>query len=623
MIRNKDKYLNKLILPFFIFSFILSENMNFDDIINFNISIDREEYKSGEYVKIIYDIATKNDYHIYSTDSNKAPIGGETFFEYYDSLLIKNVIDIKEPEPITKFDKNFNQNTSFHKGNFKLVQFIELNDLVTPDEYYIEGTMYATACNPSQCIRIIEDFDFQLKIVEGLARDDFKINQINISSELDKETDKGLIKFILFALGMGFFALLTPCVFPMIPITVSYFTKLGENNNSNPVKAASIYAIGIILIFSMLGLILALTLGASGAQQIAQNPWINLFIGFLFIFFAFSLFGYYELQAPQFLRQFSVKQESRSGVVGILFMSLTFTLTSFTCTVAFIGTLLVAASQGQYFWPIVGMVSFATAFSSPFFFLALFPQYLSRLPKSGGWLNTIKVTMGFLEIAAAFKFISNTDLVWNWQIFNREVVLFIWVGIIFLIGLYFLGVIVFPYDSKKDKISNKRILVVFMTFIFSFYLSTGLYFDKIYSGNSSALSFLSGLVESYLPPPKPKSYWVEDLELAYKISEKENKLMFLDFTGYTCTNCRWMEINIFEKDDVAKLFEEFVLVKLYTDGREEKHKEYRELEINRFKTAALPFYVILDSDDNVVSTFPGYNTDVELFKTFLKDALNK
>jgi len=548
MSKIKNIYIQNIIYIICFVGFIFSENISYDDVVRLNISLDRNEYRSGEFVKLVYDISTGGDYHIYSTNPDKAPIGGETFFEYYDSLLIKKIDDIiDEPIPITKFDKNFNQNTSFHKGKFKLEQLIELNDSIIPGSYNIEGALYATACNPSQCIRIIKDFNLKIKIDDGETRNQFKINQIEKSSDLDKETDKGLIKFIFFALGMGFFALLTPCVFPMIPITVSYFTKLGENNNTNPVKAASIYAIGIILIFSMLGLILALTLGASGAQQIAQNPWINLFIGSLFIFFAFSLFGYYELQAPQFLRQFSVKQESRSGVVGILFMSLTFTLTSFTCTVAFIGTLLVAASQGQYFWPIVGMVSFATAFSSPFFFLALFPQYLSRLPKSGGWLNTIKVTMGFLEIAAAFKFISNTDLVWNWQIFNREVVLLIWVIIVLLIGLYFLGLITFPYDSKKERISIRRLSVVIVTFIFSLYLSTGLYFNKIYSGNSQVLRFISGLVESYLPPPKPKSHWLEDLELAYKIAKKENKLMFLDFTGYTCTNCRWMEVNILNK----------------------------------------------------------------------------
>ena len=304
-------------------------------------------------------------------------------------------------------------------------------------------------------------------------------------------------------------------------------------------------------------------------------------------------------------------------------MSLTFTLASFTCTAALVGALLVAASQGEYFWPIIGMLSFSAAFASPFFLLALFPQYLAKLPKSGGWLNSVKVIMGFLELAAAFKFISNSDLVWNWDIFDRELVLFIWVLIIFLIALYSLGFIIFPHDTKPEKISIRRKILFAFTLMFSIYLSTGLFTNKVFSGNNSILKVTSGLVESYLPPPKSSSMWIEDLDLAYIKAKENNKPIFLDFTGYTCTNCRWMEINVFEEKEIIKLFDEFILVKLYTDGREEKHKRYRDLEINRFKTAALPYYVVLNSNDEEISTFPGYNTNVELLRKFLEDSINK
>ena len=230
--------------------------------------------------------------------------------------------------------------------------------------------------------------------------------------------------------------------------------------------------------------------------------------------------------------------------------------------------------------------------------------------------------MGFLELAAAFKFISNSDLVWEWNIFDREVVLFIWTLIILLIAIYSIGLILFPHDSKPSKISLRRKLLFICSLLFSIYLSTGLFSNKIYAGDSKILKITSGLVESYLPPPKTSSFWIEDLDLAYIKSKEINKPIFLDFTGYTCTNCRWMEINVFEEKDVVKLFNEFILVKLYTDGREEKHKEYRELEINRFGTAALPFYVILSPDDEVISTFPGYSTDIDSFKDFLNQAIN-
>ena len=649
------------ILFILLINFIYSQFSDYTGTVNFDVSVDRNNYRAGEDIRIIFDFDIKNEFHIYSADTLKAPIRGETYTEYQvyieseDSILFADIQNIIEPIPITKFDPNFNQQTSYHEGKFQLSQIASFKESIAPGSYRIGGVLNATACDPTQCIRVVEDFYFDIDIDPGDAREEFIFNTIELSNEtiglsneLKKETDKGFIPFILFSLGMGFLALLTPCVFPMIPITVSFFTKLGEKQDKSkeeleeigydinklknifkswriypitPLKAALVYALGIIIIFTLLGLILALTLGASGASIIATNPWINLLIGFLFIFFAFSLFGYYELQAPQFLTKYSLKQESKSGYTGILFMSLTFTLVSFTCTAALVGTLLVAASQGEYFWPIIGMISFATAFASPFFLLALFPQYLAKLPKSGGWLNSVKVIMGFLELAAAFKFISNSDLVWNWNIFDREVVLFIWVIIVFLIALYSLGFILFPHDTKPNKISFRRQALFSFMFIFGIYLSTGLFTNKVFAGNSLILNVTSGLVESYLPPPKSSSLWIEDLDLAYVEAKKYNKPIFLDFTGYTCTNCRWMEINIFEQKEVVELFDKFILVKLYTDGREEKHKRYRELEINRFKTSALPYYVVLNQNDEEILTFPGYNTDVELFKNFLKKSI--
>ena len=628
----------KFIYHFIVFNILLLSTIfcqfsDYSGVVHFNVSTDREDYRSGESIKILFDFDIKDQFHIYSSDVDKAPIRGETYIEYYDSTLFDDIQNIIEPETITKFDPNFNQETSYHEEKFQLYQVVILNDSISLSSYKVQGTIYATACDPMQCIRVTEDFYFNVNIEPGDKREEFIFGIKEPSNELKKETDKGFIPFILFSLGMGFLALLTPCVFPMIPITISFFTKLGEQAESGksskkktrltPLTAATIYALGIIVIFTLLGLILALTLGASGASMIAQNPWINLLIGFLFIFFAFSLFGYYELQAPQFLTQYSMKQESKSGFTGILFMSLTFTLASFTCTAALVGTLLVAASQGEYFWPIIGMLSFSTAFASPFFFLALFPQYLAKLPKSGGWLNSVKVIMGFLELAAAFKFISNSDLVWNWNIFDREVVLFIWVLIIFLIAIYSLGFILFPHDTKPNKISLRRKLLFTFALFFSIYLSTGLFSSKVFAGNNKILKVTSGLVESYLPPPKASSIWIEDLDLAYEKARESNKPIFLDFTGYTCTNCRWMEINIFEEEDVVKLFNQFILVKLYTDGREKKHKEHRELEINRFNTVALPFYAVLTPNDELIDTFHGYDTDIQNFKNFLKTSLEK
>jgi len=194
--------------------------------------------------------------------------------------------------------------------------------------------------------------------------------------------------------------------------------------------------------------------------------------------------------------------------------------------------------------------------------------------------------------------------------------------IIFLIALYSLGFILFPHDTKPNKISTRRKILFVFTLIFSIYLSTGLFSNKVFAGNNSIFKVTSGLVESYLPPPKSSSMWIEDLDLGYIKAKENNKPIFLDFTGYTCTNCRWMEINVFEEKEIVKLFDEFILVKLYTDGGLNK-KRYRDLEINRFKTSALPYYVVLNAADEVISTFPGYNTNVELFRKFLEDSINK
>ena len=607
------------IVFYFLFGVLLSNEFDtskLENCVKFDVEVDRKVYFSGENLYLLFNVEIDEGFHIYSVHPEKSL--SPTYIDIIDSVYFSIVGIINEPDPLKKFDKNFNQDIYYHKNNIKLVKNLKLSDSLKNNNYKVNGIFEYYACDESMCIPRWDDFSFEFQVFDGDKREDFDWEPFPTEydsdiplTELETEINKGLFSFILFAIGMGFLALLTPCVFPMIPITVSYFTKEGEKEDNNPIFSASLYALGIIVIFTTLGLLLSFTLGASGAGDLAANPWINIFIASLFIYLAFSLFGYYEIQTPSFLRQFSINQENRGGIIGILFMSLTFTLTSFTCTVAFVGALLATASQGAIFWPIIGMLSFSLAFASPFFLLALFPQYLSKLPKSGGWLNSVKVIMGFLEIAAAFKFISNVDLVWNWGIFDRSMVLLVWAIIFILMGLYLLGLIKMPFDSPIKKISFYRIIFCVIFLFVGIYLSTGLFNNKLH-----------GLIESYLPPDKEK-IWIEDLDVGYKVSKELNKPIFIDFTGYTCTNCRWMEINIFEEDEVKKIFENFVLVKLYTDGKEKNHKKNRQLEIERFGTAALPYYVILSPDDNVLGTFPGMDTNKEKFIDFLNNSRNK
>ena len=623
--------INILLFVLFFDNLIICQT-DIDNAAKHNIKLTRATVHLGEVTTLEIDLQLMNNYYIYSSHPEKSL--SPSYVEWKDSSYFSLVGILDEPIPKIKYDPMFEMDIGYHTKQVSFKQDIKIADSFKDGMYILEGTFVYQVCDPKKCIPHWDDFSIPLQIVSGIAnpdyiwtvQTDFAASQIKSSvsqdsnDQLNEVIEKGLISFILFAMGMGFLALLTPCVFPMIPITVSFFTKAGEKENSSPILSASIYTLGIIVIFTGLGLILALTLGAAGANQIASNPWINLFIAFLFIYFAFSLFGHYEIQLPSVLRQFSVQQEQRGGVIGILFMALTFTLTSFTCTVQFVGLLLVAASQGEFFWPVLGMVTFSTAFASPFFLLALFPQYLSKLPQSGSWLNSVKVIMGFLELGAAMKFISNADLVWQWGIFTKQIVLAVWVILSLMMGLYLLGKIKFPHDSDLDFIRVPRLMLSIFFISFGLYLSGGLFGRPIH-----------GLIDSYLPPKigqldrndgtnKEHFAWIDDFNEGLIQANKVNKPMFIDFTGYTCTNCRWMETNVFVDSEVQNLFNEFVLVQLFTDGGK-NYRMNQQMEIDRFGTAALPFYVVLNPANQEISRFHGMDPDINKFVQFLEKSL--
>ncbi len=588
-----------------------------------------EPARAGEVVHVILTATMEHEWHIYALyDAGKGPIATSITIS---GEAVSRQGKIVEPKPVEKFDEGFGAITRYHVGTTQYDIPVQLDGNITPGKIHLSATINYQVCNASLCYPpkniavdvpvIIEGGEPRPGYVQFIAA---SVTDISGNIDLEAAIDQGFWSFVFLALSMGFLALLTPCVFPMIPITVSYFTHQGELKNQSPVRQASVYGFGIISTFTILGLILAITLGASGANQLAANPWVNLFIGSLFTYFALSLFGMYEIQLPSSLRQLAQKQEGRGGYVGTLFMAVTFTLTSFTCTVQFVGLLLVAASQGQWFWPVLGMVIFSAAFALPFFFLALFPQYLARMPKSGGWLNSVKVVMGFLELAAAFKFFSNTDLVWNWQLFTHVSVLAVWTILMLFTGLYLLGKIQLPHDSKIEAISVQRMLLSVFFLSFALYLGTGLFGRPIH-----------GLIYSYLPPKLTEEVglisevngngeqkWFTDLDEAFVEANTTGKNIFVDFTGYTCTNCRWMESNIFTKDEVKERFNEYVLVRLYTDGGE-NYREKQQYEIDRFGTAALPYYVILTPEDDVISKFPGLTRNLDIFIKFLDKGLNR
>ena len=586
--------------------------------------------RAGEVVNIIVKAEMDAEWKIYALrDQGEGPIATRV-------VVTGEIIEasglVWEDEPVEKYDDGFLTTTRTHQGGAIFKAPILVKSDLSPGKYNLSVNVLFQVCNASLCYPPKEEvLTITVTVEGGTARDD-RTDMVLVTDvfddfgniNLDAAIDEGFFSFVILAFSMGLLALLTPCVFPMIPITVSFFTHQGETGEGKPITNAIIYTLGIIATFSIIGFILALTLGASGANQLAANPWVNIFIAALFIYFALSLFGMYEIELPSALRQYSLKQEGRGGVMGTLFMAVTFTLTSFTCTVQFVGLLLVAASQGQWFWPMIGMVVFSAAFALPFFFLALFPQYLAKMPKSGGWLNSVKVVMGFLELAAAFKFISNTDLVWGWGFFSHNTVLAVWAVLMLLTGIYLLGKIQLPHDSPIASISVPRLMLSTAFLTFGLYLTSGLFGQKIH-----------GLIYSYLPPIVESESgavrtngasiaeefnWYRNLDEGLAKARATGKSVFIDFTGYTCTNCRWMEANTFTKTEVKHRFGEMILVQLYTDGGP-NHRENQQYEIDRFGTAALPFYVILSPDDDIITTFPGMTRSLDDFLDFLDKGL--
>ena len=589
--------------------------------------VEKEPVRAGEVATIIVNAEMDDEWRIYALrNQGKGPVASKVTVS---GKVVDEIGMVLEEDPVVKYDDAFETTTRTHHGGTSFEAPFLIKNETPAGKHDVEVAVLYQVCNATLCYPPNEEkLVAVINILEGSVREGYNEmipykdavfdEEGNIS--LDAAILEGFFPFILLALSMGFLSLLTPCVFPMIPITVAFFIKRGESKNGTPLSNALTYTFGIIATFSILGFILALTLGASGANQLAANPWVNLFIAGLFIYFALSLFGMYEIDLPESIKQFSLRQEGREGFVGTIFMAVTFTLTSFTCTVKFVGLLLVAASQGQWFWPMVGMVVFSTAFASPFFLLALFPQYLANIPKSGGWLNSTKVVMGFLEMAAAFKFISNTDLVWGWGFFTHNLVLAIWAILMILCGTYLLGKIRFPHDSVLEVLRPPRLMISVLFLTFGLYLGSGLFGQR-----------LNGLIYSYLPPQlssdsdygspyKEGLTWYKDLEEAFTVSKTTGQPLFVDFTGYTCTNCRWMEVNVFIEPEVKERFKKMTLVQLYTDAGP-KHKENQLYEIDRFGTAALPFYVILTPEDEIISTFPGMTRKLDDFIDFLDSGL--
>ena len=418
--------------------------------------------------------------------------------------------------------------------------------------------------------------------------------------------------FLWLAAVTGALSLLTPCVFPMIPLTVAYFNGRREDG-SHALKHASLFGAGIIVTFTALGLGLAVLVGAAGLARFASDPWVNITIGVLFIAFALSLLGVYDLPLP-FSNRFlnNVDQSARNSggrAVGSVLMGFAFTLASFTCTAPFVGPLLVSASRGQWQVPLAGMAVFSTVFAAPFFFLALVPSWASSLPRAGSWLKDIKVVVGLFEIAAALKFFSNADLVWGTGILTRWTVLVAWTAIALIAAAYLAWRI-----TRAPTGSMMRWAGPVVAAGVAIWLALG------------ARGKPLGEIEAFLPPseifsagaPSQLQWIMNDQARALETASQTNRLVFIDFTGYTCTNCRWMEANMFSRADVSSSLSKYVLSRLYTDGEGEIYENQQQFQEEKFGTVALPLYAIVDSKGRTVRTFSGLTRSPAEFLAFLR-----
>ena len=592
----------------------------------FGVSVEPEVARVGEAVTVWIDVSLSGDWHIYSTT---LPPGGPIPTEIVlAGAGFRQVGQAIQPDPIVERDPNFDMDVEYYHTAVRFGMRAEVAESA-PGAKTLSGEITYMLCNATQCLPPeTHVFEAPVTVEAGPARaeytfvavatpDDVPLDGTGSVADVGRAITQGLGAFLYLSLSMGFLALLTPCVFPMIPITVSFFTKQEIQSRRESIAKSLAYCGGIIFTFTGLGMVLAATLGASGAAQFAANPWVNLSITAIFVAFALALFGLFEIRLPYGL--VNKLNSVQGGSYGaILIMGFTFSLTSFTCTAPFVGTLLVLTSQGTWAWPILGMLAFSTAFAAPFFFLALFPQTLSALPQSGGWLNSVKVVMGFLELAAALKFLSNVDLVWQWGILSREVFIAGWIAIFLLCGLYLLGKIRLPHDSPLDAIGPLRLLASSGCLAFGLYLMTGLFGAPLGEWDAFFPPYGSYGEIAKIRSGEPELTWRDDYEAALAEAQAADKPVFIDFTGYACTNCRWMEANIFPEKEVHALLKKFVRVQLYTDGRGEKYERNRDLQEARFGTVALPLYAILSPDGKEIAHFPGMTRDVAMFVRFLE-----
>lgn len=619
------------------------------------------EFKVGDEIELIFKATVDQGWHLYSSDFDPelGPMVTELVFEPSNSFEL--VGGLRAINPKKGYDEIFEGDYTYFQGKGEFRQTLK----VLSKSLSFKGSVNYQVCTDEsgdgRCIPFEDDFDqtyFGLKEVVK-KKSDRPVQQV---ASFDKPEDKSLWGFILFAFATGLIALLTPCVFPMIPMTVTFFMKDNEKGG-NGVRKAIIFGVSIVFIFTVIGTLTAMIFGADMLNNLATHWFPNILVFLIFFVFALSFLGLFEITLPSVFVNKMDQQADRGGLLGVFFMAATLSLVSFSCTFPIVGSVLVLSTQGEFIKPILGMLAFSLAFALPFTLFAIFPDWLKKMPQSGGWLNSVKVVLGLLELALGLKFLSIADQAYHWGILDREIYLSFWIIIFGFLGFYLIGKIRLPNDSPMEKIGVLRLLFSIITFTFVLYLIPGMWgaplkalagylppmsshdFDLIalQSGNSSTKSNICEMpkyTDKLHYPHGLQGYF--DYDQAIKCAREQQKPLFIDFTGHGCVNCREMEARVWSDPRILKrLKEDFVLVALYVDDRTELPEsdwytsEYdgkvkktigrqnADYQIKTYNNNAQPFYIILNNDEQVIVNPRAYDLSIEGFATFLDDAKGK
>lgn len=651
-------------------TFVLSTNVfsQIYDPVKWSTSV--QKISDIEY-NLIATATIESGWHLYS---QVVPEGGPipTTFTFIDSKHYSLVNKTQEEEGHEIYDSVFEIRIKFfeNKAEFKQ-RVIVLNDINT-----IDAEVEFMVCDDEKCLPP-NNIDLAFKIASNAVTNITAVDKVKTAVEekgeakylklkksQKKEKSKDLLGTFLIAFLFGFTALLTPCVFPMIPMTVGFFTKQSKNK-AQGIRNAIIFGISIVVIYVLLGTVITAIFGASALNELATNVWFNVIFFLLLVIFAVSFLGAFELTLPSSWGTKVDAQADKGGIVGIFFMALALAIVSFSCTGPIVGSILVeAASGGNQIGPIIGMLGFSLAIALPFALFAAFPGWMNSLPKSGGWLNTVKVVLGFLELAFAFKFLSNADLVLQLHWLEREVFLAIWITIFGTLALYLFGKIQLPHDSPLSNISVGRLSLGLLSLTFAIYMLPGLwgaplnlisafppaqhYSESPYGVGYTKLGDGGGISHAEIPdgahlmaPHNILAFNDYYKGLAY--AKKVGKPIMIDFTGYACVNCRKMEQNVWAKDKVLKILkEDVVLISLYVDdrrkleadevvdsqlkpGKQLKYigQKWSEFQTIKYKTNSQPFYVLMNHNEENLIDPVAYTPNVDEYYAWLKEGLSK